>query len=124
MTRAILVATLIAVCAYPAVAQRREARMPVSVVAGRLVVRCEVSTKFERLPANLFIDYDRPCALELHNRFVAGLKAEQGATFHPLTINLPGFDITVPRREHGRAACVEAHKTVNQHFSSIFQNYV
>ena len=64
-----------------------EARMPVKVIAGRLVVRCELSTKFRRIPANLFVDYDRACGLELHNRAAHGIKVDDGGGV-PITIGL------------------------------------
>lgn len=77
-----------------------EARLPVKVIGGKLVVRCEISTKFRRLPANLFVDFDRLCGLELHNRAADGLNvdAEGGV---PITMRFPGQNLTVARREHG-----------------------
>ena len=78
----------------------REARMPVRVIGGRLVVRCEVSTRFRRIPVNLLVDFDRGCGLELHNRAADGIRVDSGGGV-PITIHLPGFNITVERREHG-----------------------
>jgi tetratricopeptide (TPR) repeat protein len=76
------------------------ARMPVRVIGGRLVVRCEVSTKYRRIPSNLFLDFDHSCGLELHNKAAAGLKVDTGKGV-PITIHLAGFNISVERREHG-----------------------
>ena len=77
-----------------------QARMPVRIVAGRLVVRCEISTRFRRIPVNLFVDYDRPVGLELHNQAAAGIRLDDRGGV-PITVHLPGFDLTVDRREHG-----------------------
>ena len=77
-----------------------EARMLVKVIDGRLVARCDLSTKFRRIPVNLFIDYDRPCALELHNRAADPLGVDKGGG-QPITVHLPGFNLQVDGREHG-----------------------
>lgn len=76
--------------------------MPVKIVAGRLVASVELSTIHNRIPANLFIEYDNACGLRLHDNMAAGLKAENefGETF-PITMHFPGFAITVARREQG-----------------------
>jgi hypothetical protein len=77
-------------------------RVPVQVVAGRLVVRCDVSTRFRRLPVNLFLDYEATCGLQLHNKAAAGLKAErEDGTAFPITVHLPDLKLTVERRELG-----------------------
>jgi len=78
------------------------ARLPVSIIAGRLVVTCDVSTSRRRLPANLFIDFESPSTLELHNQAAAGLKAEapDGSTI-PITVHLPGLEFSVGRRQIG-----------------------
>ena len=55
-----------------------QARLPVRVVQGRLVVTCDLSTARRRLPANLFLDLESPSTLELHNQAAAGLQAENG----------------------------------------------
>lgn len=82
--------------------EAQEARVPVSVVAGRLVVRCDVSTRFRRLPVNLFLDLEATCGLELHNKAAAGLKAElDDGTAFPITVHLPDLDLPVERRELG-----------------------
>lgn len=77
-------------------------RIPVSLVEGRLVVRCDVSTRFRRLPVNLFVDFEETCGLQLHNQAAAGLKSERSdGTAFPITVHLPGLDLTVERREIG-----------------------
>jgi hypothetical protein len=84
------------------VAVAQSSRIPVSVVEGRLVVRCDVSTRFRRLPVNLFIDYEATCGLELHNQAASGLKSERGdGTAFPITVHLPNLDLVVERREIG-----------------------
>ena len=77
-----------------------QARLPVRVIAGRLVLRCEVSTSIRRIPVNLFIDYDRACGFELHNKAAHGIRVDTDGGL-PITIHLPGFNIEVKRREHG-----------------------
>lgn len=79
-----------------------EGRVRVKVIDGRLVASCRVSSDVASLPVNLFISYDRLCGLELHNKATDPLKVEfpDGRT-RPITINLPGLDIEVERREHG-----------------------
>ena len=78
------------------------ARLPVRIVAGRLVVTCDVSTTERRLPANLFLDFESPSTLELHNQAANGLKAERqdGSTI-PITVHLPGLEFAVGRRQIG-----------------------
>jgi len=78
------------------------ARVPVRVIQGKLVVECDISTRFRRLPVNLFVDYDSPCGLQLHNQAAAGLRCESpdGRTV-PITLHLGGLEVTVDRREHG-----------------------
>ena len=80
--------------------RRPQARMTVKVVADRLVARCEISTAFRRIGVNLLVDYARPCGLELHNRAADGIGADRDGG-QPITIHLPGFNLVVPRREHG-----------------------
>ncbi|MEZ5988195.1 MAG: hypothetical protein R3F30_03570 [Planctomycetota bacterium] len=75
-------------------------RMPVRLVADKLVARCELSTRFRRIPANLMISLDRSCGLELHNKAAFHLRCEDGAG-SPITIHFPGEPIVVPTREHG-----------------------
>ncbi len=78
------------------------ARIPVSVIEGRVVVRCDVSTRFRRLPVNLFIDFEDTCSLQLHNQAAMGLKSEtQDGRSFPITVHLPNLDMTVERRQIG-----------------------
>ncbi len=78
------------------------ARFPVKVIQDRLVVTCDVSTTARRLPANLFIDFESPSTLELHNQAASGLKSESpdGKTI-PITVHLPGLEFQVERRQIG-----------------------
>ncbi|MCA9001583.1 MAG: hypothetical protein KDB61_06650 [Planctomycetes bacterium] len=78
------------------------ARFPVKIIQDRLVVTCDVSTKARRLPANLFIDFESPSTLELHNKAADGLKSERddGSTI-PITVHLPGLEFQVERRQIG-----------------------
>lgn len=78
------------------------ARLPVNIINGRLVVTCDVSTAARRLPANLFIDFESPSTLELHNQAAAGLRAERqdGSTI-PITVHLPGLEFQIERRQIG-----------------------
>jgi hypothetical protein len=92
----------LALVALTNAAMAQAARIPVSVIEGRLVVRCDVSTRFRRLPANLFIDFEDTCSLQLHNQAAAGLKSEtQDGRSFPITAHLPGLDMTVDRRQIG-----------------------
>ena len=93
---------LMATCLPLAPAQETEARLPVRVLGGRMVVRCRVSSPRKTIPVNLFLAYDRLCGLELHNKVVAPLGVEhEDGTFDPITVELPGMDIEVDAREHG-----------------------
>ena len=76
--------------------------IPVQVIADKLVVACDVSTVHRRLPVNLFIDFESTAGLELHNQAAAGLRSENadGSTT-PITVHLPGVELTVQRREIG-----------------------
>ncbi len=76
--------------------------MPVQIVGNRLITHCEVSTVHRRIPVNLFVDFENPCGLQLHNNAAGPLKAEdQGGQTIPITIHFPGFDIVVQSREQG-----------------------
>ena len=76
--------------------------IPVQVVAGRLVASCDLSTAANRIPANLFIEFEAGHGLQLHNRAAAGLRAESpDGKALPITIHFPDFGITVPKRELG-----------------------
>jgi len=79
-----------------------EAIVPVRLVAGKMVVFCDVSTSARRIPVNLFVELETPCGLRLHNRAAGPLRAESadGKT-RPITLHLPGRSIVVERREHG-----------------------
>ncbi|MCK5944682.1 MAG: hypothetical protein KAI24_22025, partial [Planctomycetes bacterium] len=98
--------------AAPATAQAAvgsEARVPVRVLGGRLVARCQLSSPTNSAPVNLWVSFDRPVGLELHNKVAAGLAVEQpDGTTLPITIELPGMDIEVPMREHGDEEAMEA----------------
>ena len=77
-------------------------RVPVRVVAGRLVLECDLSTPHLRVPVNLFLDLDTPCGLQLHNKAADPLKAEtQDGQPTPIRIHFPDFEVVVPKREHG-----------------------
>ncbi len=82
-------------------------RMAVRVIAGRLVARVELSTRFRRIPANLWIDFDRPVGLELHNRaaFPLGVDRDGG---QPITVHLLGKNLVLSEREHGDEELMEA----------------
>ena len=82
-----------------ALAADAEVRMPVRVIAGRLFTRCEISTRFRRIPANLLIDFDRNCAFELHNRAAFPLRVDDGGL--PITLRFPGANLVLPGRSHG-----------------------
>ena len=99
----LLAALLMLTCMNAAPCQegeRLEARMPVKVIAGRLVVRCDLSTPFRRIPANLLIDFDRPCGLELHNRAADPLGVDKDGG-QKVTVHLSGFNLQIDGREHG-----------------------
>jgi len=76
--------------------------LPVQVVAGRLVVSCDLSTPANRIPANLFIELEGRHGLQLHNRAAFALRAEgaDGAP-RPITLHFQDFSFTVPKRELG-----------------------
>jgi hypothetical protein len=85
-----------------------EARVPVKVLGGRLVARCQLSSPTNSAPVNLWVAFDKPVGLELHNKVAAGLAVEQpDGTTLPITIELPGLDIEVPMREHGDEEAME-----------------
>jgi len=76
--------------------------VPVKIVGGRLVAHVELSTIHNRVPANLFIEFDNPCGLRLHNRVAAALQAENEAgETTPISIHFPEFAHTVESREMG-----------------------
>lgn len=76
--------------------------IPVRVIDDRLVVSCDISGKKLRVPINLWLDFDGPYGLQLHNRAAANLPAEtQDGKPSPLTLHFPDFTIDVARRELG-----------------------
>jgi hypothetical protein len=98
-----LVAQIPAQEAAPApVAPMGGGAMPVQVVAGRLVVSCDLSTPANRIPANLFLEFEGRHGLQLHNRAAAALRAEASdGTPRPITVHFQDFTFTVPKRELG-----------------------
>ena len=83
-------------------ATSRGGAIPVSVVDGRLVVACDLSTPANRIPVNLFLEVEGRHGLQLHNRAAASLRAESSdGQKRPITIHFPEFEITVPGRELG-----------------------
>ncbi len=93
----------------PSLIAQGEARVPVRVLGGRLVARCQLSSPTNSAPVNLWVSFDKPVGLELHNKVAAGLAVEQpDGTTLPITIELPGLDIEVPMREHGDEEAMEA----------------
>lgn len=98
-----LAVLLLASCVTLASAQSGPvARIPVQIVQGRLLVRCDVSTIHRRLPVNLFVELETKCGLELHNQAAAGLRCENedGSTI-PITLHFGSLDLVVDQREHG-----------------------
>ena len=90
-------------------AQRGEARLPVRMLGGRLVALCQLSSPTSSAPVNLWLAFDKPCGLELHNKVAGPLGVEQpDGTMLPITIELPGLDIEVDMREHGDEQAMEA----------------
>lgn len=82
-------------------AQESVARIPVTIVSGRLVVAVQLAAQ-KRIAANLFIDFESTVGLVLHNRAAQGIVAENDdGTGNPITIHLPDLDIPVERRELG-----------------------
>ena len=78
------------------------------VVAGRLVVACDVQSPSRRIPVNLFIDYDAAHGLQLDNRAAGALRIERSdGSSVPITIRFPEWSLTVPRREIGDQALFE-----------------
>ena len=98
---ALLTSCLLAALALPAPAQEG-GRVTVREVAGRLIFECDVSTTKRRIPANLFLDLDTLCGLQLHNKaaFPLGAETDDGQP-RPIKIHFPDFEFEVPQREHG-----------------------
>lgn len=77
------------------------ARIPVRIVHGKLVVACQISAR-KRIAANLFVDYDAPVGLLLHNQAGAGIVSEnEDGTPNVITVHLPDLNVQVDRREFG-----------------------
>jgi hypothetical protein len=94
--------TLLSLALAAAAPAQEGGRVPVRVVAGRLLVECDLSTPVRRIPVNLFLDLDTPCGLQLHNRAADPLGAEsRDGQPQPIRIHFPDFSFTVPKREHG-----------------------
>lgn len=80
----------------------RPVRVPCRVVAGKVVVSCDVSTEVRRIPVNLWLEYDNPSGLRLHNRAAQAVEAEtRGGQIRMITLHLPDHDITVFGRQRG-----------------------
>ncbi|MHC4954335.1 MAG: tetratricopeptide repeat protein [Planctomycetota bacterium] len=79
------------VCGALASAQPAEGiPVPVRIVAGRLFVRCDVSSPTRRIPAHLLVELERPVGLHLHPRSLRPLGPAPGS---PLTIHFPGLKL-------------------------------
>lgn len=83
-----------------------ESRIPIRVIAGRLVARVELSTRFRRIAANLWIDFDNPISFELHNRAADPLGVDRGGG-QPVTVHLLGENLVIDGREHGDEEAME-----------------
>ncbi|HMS15498.1 MAG TPA: hypothetical protein PKA37_01570 [Planctomycetota bacterium] len=100
-----LSALLLVGLVVPAIAQdagtesQATVRLPVKIVAGRLLVYCEASTKTKRQAFHLLLDYDRPVGLELHNRASSGLELDQNGG--ELTLHFPGWNLKLDSRAQG-----------------------
>lgn len=71
------------------------ARIPVHVVAGKLVVFAQVSAG-KRIPANLFVELEAPVGLALHGRAAQGIEMEsEDGAVHPVTLHLPDLDVAI-----------------------------
>lgn len=116
MIRARLPAVLVTLLVLPAwtatwarAQEESVARIPVKVIAGKLVVGCDVSTRFRRIGVNLFVEMDSRCGLRLHRNAAGGIRAEnRDGTRNPITIHLPDLEIDVPARERGPDGQYEA----------------
>lgn len=105
-----LLGAVLWLCAGPPVHAQavQQGRIPVKLVAGRLVARCDISTEVRRIPVNLFIEYDNPCGLELHNRAADPLKTElPDGSQRTITVHFQGGEIYVPGRELGDEDALE-----------------
>ena len=68
-------------------------RVPLRVVGGHLVVRCDLSTPQSRIAAHLLVEFENPAGLQLHNAVPqeTGLAIDKYG--HPVTLHFPGFRI-------------------------------
>lgn len=108
---ALLISVSFALLSAPSAfaAVQSSGRIPVKLVAGRLVARCDISTEVRRIPVNLFIEYDNPCGLELHNRAADPLKTERpDGSRREITLHFQGGELRVPSRELGDEDALEA----------------
>ncbi|MHC4939514.1 MAG: hypothetical protein ACYTHK_11135 [Planctomycetota bacterium] len=62
--------------------------IPVRVIAGRLMVRCDISSPSRRIPAHLLVEISKPVGLYLHPRALRPLGVAPGS---PLTLHFPGL---------------------------------
>ncbi|MBK6940810.1 MAG: hypothetical protein IPH13_11515 [Planctomycetes bacterium] len=99
LRRCVVAFAFAAIVSSRGLAQDQVARVPVSIVAGRLVVPCQISAK-KRIAANLFLDYEAPCELTMHNRAAAGIEAEaEDGSATPIKVLLPDIEFEVAHRE-------------------------
>jgi hypothetical protein len=109
------VAAALLACVSPALAQQGGV-VPVQVVEGRLVVSCDVSSPYRRIPVNLFLEFESVCGLQLHNKAAAPLRLEsEDGQLTPVTIHFPDFEIVVSGREHGDEEDWEEFTKYNSH---------
>jgi len=89
-----------------AAAAGESSRMAVRAVAGRLVARVELSTPARRIPANLWVDLDRPAGFELHGRAAQALGfAGDGSA--PVTLHLLGSNLAIAEGGPGDEKAME-----------------
>ncbi|MHC4848621.1 MAG: hypothetical protein ACYTEG_09225 [Planctomycetota bacterium] len=62
--------------------------VPIRIVAGRLMVRCDVSSPARRIPAHLLVELSQPFGLQMHPRSLRPLRIAPGS---PLTLHFPGL---------------------------------
>ena len=84
--------------------------VPVRVVAGRLLVRCDISSSTRRIPAHLLVELESPVGLSLHGRALRPLRARSGDT---LTIHFPGLKLETTDWSRGG----------NQPYAGLTQRY-
>ncbi|MEM7385320.1 MAG: hypothetical protein AAF514_10280, partial [Verrucomicrobiota bacterium] len=77
-------------------------RVPVKIVAGRLIASVELSTVHEKIGANLFVDFDQPVGLNLANPVIGGLKAvSRSGEVSPVSVHFPDFAVEESRFGRG-----------------------